>query len=127
MASELPRPACPQCQSLQVIKNGSIHSGKQKYCCKTCGRQFVEQPTKKYIDDRTKEMIDNLLLERISLRGIARATGVSFKWIQRYANQKYSQTDWHAEDTEEPEAGIELVVLEADEAWSFVKYKVNQI
>jgi insertion element IS1 protein InsB len=127
MSSNVSRPACPQCESTQVVKNGSIHSGKQKYRCKTCGRQFVEHPTKKYIDDHTKATIDKLLLERLSLRGIARATGVSFKWLQKYVNQKYSQTDWEAKDTGEPEAGIELMLLEADELWSFVKYKLNQV
>ena len=25
---------CPTCQSENIIKNGSIHNGKQKYACK---------------------------------------------------------------------------------------------
>ena len=33
-------PICPECGSSQVIKNGHIHSGKPKYACKGCGRQF---------------------------------------------------------------------------------------
>ena len=98
------RPPCPNCHSNQILKNGSIHSGKQKYLCKRCGRQFIENPTKKYIDEQTKETIDNLLLERISLRGIARATKVSFKWLQNYVNDKYTQVPWQVEDVEEPGA-----------------------
>lgn len=144
------RPPCPNCHSNQILKNGSIHSGKQKYLCKICGRQFIENPTKKYIDDRTKEIIDNLLLERISLRGIARATEVSFKWLQNYVNDKYAQVPWEVEDIEEPEASdeeasgdsnesetidkvndkpeeLDFIVLEADEMWSFVKYKINKV
>jgi len=39
-------------------------------------RQFIENPTHKVIDAQTKELIDQLL-ERISLAGIARVTGVS--------------------------------------------------
>ncbi|MBF0573811.1 MAG: IS1 family transposase, partial [Desulfamplus sp.] len=27
---------CPKCSSLNIIKNGSIHNGKQKYSCKDC-------------------------------------------------------------------------------------------
>jgi hypothetical protein len=55
-----------------------------------CGRQFVEQPTKKVIDTATRELIDRLLLERISLAGIARAVQVSETWLQGYVNQKYA-------------------------------------
>ncbi|MDM8568537.1 hypothetical protein QUF50_03290 [Thiotrichales bacterium HSG1] len=36
---------CPTCNSENIIKNGSIHNGKQKYACKDCGRQFVLEPT----------------------------------------------------------------------------------
>ena len=34
-------------------------------------------------------MIDKLLLERISLAGIARVMGVSERWVQGYVNHKY--------------------------------------
>ena len=42
-----------------------------------CGQPFVINPTNKTVSDETKQLIDKLLLERISLRGIARVTGVS--------------------------------------------------
>ncbi|MFP4441267.1 MAG: transposase, partial [Chloroflexaceae bacterium] len=35
-------PHCPDCHSADVIKNGSIHTGKQKYACNACGRQCVD-------------------------------------------------------------------------------------
>ena len=79
------------CHAPKIVKNGSIHNGKKKYRCKECGYQFIENPTKKYIDEQTKEIIDKLLLERISLRGIARVTGVSLTWLQNYVKQKYQQ------------------------------------
>jgi transposase-like protein len=72
-----------------VIKNGSISTGKQKYACKTCGRQFVDDPHWRVISDETKALIDRLLLERISLAGIARAAQVSESWVQTYVNEKY--------------------------------------
>lgn len=37
------------------------------FSCHMCGRQFVKQPQKKVIDGATRELIDRLLLERISL------------------------------------------------------------
>jgi len=35
-----------------------------------------------------KRVIDRLLLEKISLAGIVRATGVSERWLQYYVNKK---------------------------------------
>jgi transposase-like protein len=72
------------------VKNGRIHNGKQRFLCRQCGRQFVEQPTKKVVNAATRELIDRLLLERISLCGIARAAQVSETWLQQYVNEKYA-------------------------------------
>lgn len=70
-------PACPNCCCAQTVKNGRIHNGKEIFVCHECGRQFVEQPQKKVIDSATRQLIDRLLLEKISLAGIARAVQVS--------------------------------------------------
>jgi hypothetical protein len=48
----------------------------------------VINPTNKTVSDETKQLIDKLLLERISWRGIARVTGVSWSWLQNYVNNK---------------------------------------
>jgi transposase-like protein len=73
-----------------VIKNGTIHSGKPKWMCKDCRRQFVAEPNQRRISDETKQTIDKLLLERVSLAGIVRVTGVSARWLQYYVNAKYA-------------------------------------
>lgn len=83
-------PACPKCSSEQTVKNGRIHNGKQRFLCHECGRQFVEQPQQKVIDSTTRELIDRLVLEKISLAGIARAVQVSEQWLQTYVNEKYA-------------------------------------
>jgi insertion element IS1 protein InsB len=80
---------CPKCASTQIIKNGSIHNGKQKYRCKGCKRQFVEHPERYQISAEKKELVDRLLLERVSLAGIVRVVGVSKRWLQYYVNAKY--------------------------------------
>lgn len=82
-------PICPKCKSENVIKNGHIHNGKQNFKCRDCERQFVEDPKQKRISQETKDLIDKLLLERISLAGIARVTDVSGAWLQKYVNEKY--------------------------------------
>jgi len=50
----------------------------------------VENPEWKPISAETKALIDRLLLERVSLAGIVRVTGVSAKWLQDYVNAKYA-------------------------------------
>jgi len=80
---------CPECGFQYPVKNGRIHNGKQRFLCRSCGRQFIENPENKVISQPTKSLIDKLLLERISLAGIARVTGVSELWLQNYVNAKY--------------------------------------
>ncbi len=77
---------CPECDSHNIIKSGINATEKQNRKCNFCGRQFVLDPMKSRISDDTKGLIDRLLLERISLAGIA---GVSERWLQTYVNQKY--------------------------------------
>ena len=79
------------CASRYIVKNGSIHNDKQKYKSKSCGHQFIDNPTKVTISVETKQFIDRLLLEKISLRGIARVTQVSWSWLQDYINLKLAR------------------------------------
>ncbi len=81
---------CPNCSSQKIVKNGHIHNGKQRFKCNKCNRQFVENLQKILIDKEKRELIDRLLLERISLAGIARAAQVSERWLQTYVNNKYA-------------------------------------
>jgi transposase-like protein len=94
---------CPSCHSEKTVKNGHIHNGKQRFKCCGCNRQFVKNPEKITISQEKRELIDRLLLERISLAGIARhcvgrfhrleasvevarAVKVSERWLQTYVN-----------------------------------------
>jgi transposase-like protein len=80
---------CPACSSLNIVKNGSIHNGKQKHSCKSCGRQFVENPENKRIAPETWYLVKKLLLEKISIAGIARVVGISEVWLQKHINIIY--------------------------------------
>ena len=79
---------CPHCSSAEIVSNGSNSVGTPTFLCKGCGRQFVEHPKKQPISQETKAVIDRLLLERLSLAGIARVTGVSERWLQAEVNEK---------------------------------------
>ncbi len=72
---------CPKCNSDNTIKNGTIHTGTQKYQCNDCNRQFVENPTNRIIPPETWDLVDKLLLERIPIAGISRVTNISEPWF----------------------------------------------
>ena len=84
--------SCPYCNSNNIVMNGSNSAGTPKLLCKNCLRQFVENPKHKKISQEQKELIDKLLLEKISLAGIARVVEVSERWLQNYVNDKYDST-----------------------------------
>jgi transposase-like protein len=79
---------CPRCDSQYIVKNGHTHNGKQSFKCGDCARQFVRDPRHQPLEEETRKLIDKLLLEKISLAGICRATGVSESWLQYYVNKK---------------------------------------
>ena len=81
---------CPSCQSDSIKLNGHIHNGKQNHLCKKCGRQFVLHAENKVITQQQKALVAKLLLERISLAGIARALEVSQVWLQGYISKLYA-------------------------------------
>ena len=83
-------PICPNCDSEKIVKNGHIHNGKQRFKCNECNRQFIENPEKIVINKEKRELIDRLLLKKISLAGISRVVKVSAKWLQVYVNRKYA-------------------------------------
>lgn len=111
---------CPSCSSEQIIKNGSTHNHKQKYQCNFCNRQFIDNPTNISITAETKLLIDRLLLERISLRGIVRVTNVSWSWLQEYVNNKMAAIP---RQTSISSSINHNLILECDEMWSFVESK----
>ena len=74
---------CPECQSNQYQKNSHTRTGKQNHQCKKCGRQFVASPEDHIISDKQCTLIEHLLRDCISLRGICRAVSVSLPWLLR--------------------------------------------
>ena len=114
---------CPTCGSHDISKNGTTRRGKQNYKCRDCNRQFVEDPQWKPRDKNEQSLIDLLLLEKIPLAGIARATGVSQSWLQNYVNACYEWVPKVAAVM--PKAKGKLTV-QMDELWSFVDDKGNK-
>lgn len=90
-----PCPPCPRCQSTHVVRNGPSPGGTPTFRCRGCGRRFVPAPRKGPVGADRRELVKRLLGERLSLRAIARATGLSRSWLQAFVNDLYTeQTPW---------------------------------
>ncbi|MBF0378091.1 MAG: IS1 family transposase [Desulfamplus sp.] len=107
---------------MEYYKKWFNSNGKQKYSCKDCRRQFVENPENKRIAPEIWDLVDRLLLEKISIAGTARVVGISELWLQKYINVLYQNI---SKIIELPYA-IGKIILECDEMWSFVGTKENK-
>jgi insertion element IS1 protein InsB len=123
------RDMCPRCKSPKYKKNGHIHTGKQNHQCKNCGRQFVQGFAQYRISDDTRALVERLLVERISLRGICRAVGVGLKWLLGFLVQCVEALPDHLHVqpvTCHGNVMLRRLEVEADEMSSFVQKKVNK-
>jgi transposase-like protein len=90
-----PLPPCPRCQATHVVRNGRTQAGSVNLLCRGCGRRFVPDAKKGPVSDDRRELVRRLLRERLGLRAIARATGLSRSWLQGFVNALYrDETPW---------------------------------
>lgn len=114
---------CPKCNSGNIKKNGHIRSGKQNHRCRDCGRQSVNGSRKKTVSDFEKNIIEKLLTERISLRGICRVMNVSLTWLLLFFRRVTDEIPFDL-GMINPEKGS--LALEPDEMRSFAGKKKKQ-
>jgi insertion element IS1 protein InsB len=123
------RDVCPRCKSPKYKKNGHIHNGKQNHHCHGCGRQFVRCFEQYLIAEEKRTLIERLLLERISLRGICRAVGVKLKWLLGFLVQCVEALPNHLHVHPVTCCGnvmMRRLEVEVDEMSSFVQKKANK-
>jgi insertion element IS1 protein InsB len=123
------RETCPACGSRRYKKNGHTRHGKQNHQCKACERQFSATADDRLIADEQRKRIEQLLCERISLRGICRAVGVSLTWLLHFMVECFTACpeDLHVQPPAQPTAVVmSRLEAEADEMWSFVQKKANK-
>ena len=90
-----PIPPCPRCAATHVVRNGRTQAGSPNFLCRGCGRRFVLRPKKGPVSEATQDLVRRLLRERMALRAIARAVGVSRAWLQKFVNALYrDETPW---------------------------------
>src|SRR5215210_7786381 len=117
---------CPRCGLSHSKRNGHTHYRKQNYRCKSCGRQFVRDSQR--VGDQTRSLVHKLLLERVSLRGICRVTGLSLTWLLQFIAALYERLpDDLCVAPVPPQRRVRLLRLEAevDELWSFVRRRAD--
>jgi len=81
------------------------------------------------IADERRTMVERLLRERVSLRGICRAMGVSLTWLLHCMVECFTACpeDLHVQLPARPTAVVMFrLEAEADEMWSFVQKKANK-
>jgi IS1 family transposase len=108
---------CKTCGSTNIVKNGRTATGQQQYHCHDCGVYTVT-------GDRAREraikmeLVEKLHRERVSQRGIARATGISRPTIVRWLRKKVLRPIGATilPTASRPE-------IEIDEQWSYVGNK----
>ena len=123
------RDVCPRCKSPKYKKNGHIHNGKQNHHCHDCGRQFVQCFEQYLISDAKRGLIERLLVERIALRGMCRAGGVTLKGLLGVLVQCFQALPDHLHVqpvTRTQDVIVQRLEVEADEMASFVQKKANK-
>lgn len=116
--------SCPACGSTRYKKNGHTRHGKQNHLCKQCERQFSAGAENHLISAERRADIENLLRERISLRGICRAVGVSLTWLWHFMVECFAACPDHLRlrlPANPNKVLIYKLEAEADEQWSVVK------
>ena len=88
-------PLCPRCGAAGAARNGRNAAGTPTFRCGACGRRYVAAPRKGPVTEDRKALIRRLLAERLALRAIARAVGVSRTWLQAFANALYRDDTPH--------------------------------
>jgi transposase-like protein len=68
---------CHHCQSEDLVRNGHTAKGKQKYLCRSCGRQSRDDPQSNAYSAKRRQEILSTYQEGSSLRSISRIFGVS--------------------------------------------------
>src|SRR5215211_1488099 len=119
--------SCPRCGLSHAKKNGHTHYRKQNYRCLSCGRQFVRDSQR--VGAATRSLVGKLLLERLSLRGICRVTGVSLTWLLQFIAALYERLPddlYVAPASPARRVGLLRLEAEVDELWSFVRRRADK-
>ncbi len=82
---------CLRCQSDDFSKNG-FHQGKQKYVCKTCGRQWIGDRQPRGYPQPVRDLCLTMYRNGLDAKVIGQYTGISYNtilnWVKRSQQQR---------------------------------------
>ncbi|MDO4879464.1 MAG: IS1 family transposase, partial [Neisseria sp.] len=110
---------CPCCQGRNIKKNGFNGNRKQKYLCKTCGRNFIGDHalTYKGCHSRMKKRVPHMLADHCGIRQIARLQGISRNTVCAILRSSDFRTTPQQQEYD---------CLKVDEFWIFIQRKDNK-
>ena len=112
---------CPYCLGTNLRPKGWSGNklGKRKRCmkCGDCKKHITKGGKAWFVSDEQKNLIDKLLLERLSLRGICRVVGISLSWLLRYVKSLYDlqPNNLNYQIPKEGDVYLKLIDSEVDE------------
>lgn len=114
---------CPNCGSINIVKNGKDYKGSPKYKCNNCLSYGTLEAKSRYSEE-FKEMVIRAYLERMSMWGIYRTFGVHPDTLVRWLIEKSDKLPELKKTLDEARSDD---ILELDELWSFVLKKDNKV
>lgn len=81
---------CVHCNSERLVKDGFGENGKQRYRCRGCGKRSRDNASVPGVPPEKAAQVLAALNERMSLRGAARAFGMSRNTITALLEKKTS-------------------------------------
>ena len=113
---------CPQCSSIDIVKNGTDYKGAQKFHCHDCNAYGTLNARGHYSEEE-KVTILRAYRERASMRGVERIFGTARQTLARWILEEAAKLPDLADTLEDARPDD---VLELDELWSFVLKKSNK-
>lgn len=110
---------CPDCSSLNVVKNGKTQQRKQRYLCKSCRRQFIREYTYLGCVGAVRALTVPMTMNGSGIRDISRVCRLSPNTVLKTLRQAVTEVT-------EPVVPRRIRDLEIDEFWSFVGDKRRQ-
>jgi insertion element IS1 protein InsB len=110
---------CPDCSSLNIVKNGKTKQRKQRYLCRDCPRQFIRNYTYLGGDPAVRALIVPLTMNGSGVRDIAHVLLVSLNTVLKTLRHASTAVS-------DPVVPSRVKDLEIDEFWSFVGAKKQQ-
>lgn len=106
---------CPYCLTDKIQPKGWIRkTGKRRYKCKSCKKHISMTGKNWFISDMKIGIIDGLLLERLSLRGICRSMKISLSWLMMYSKRLYKEQPDGLNYRPGKEAKVELKLIDTE-------------